>query len=256
MITDFGVVAVQLPLVQRISNPSHNTTVASSLSFAILTGAEGVLPAPRQPWPNDHRPAIEKLMAREGFLARFFQHGKLAAPTGLFSFARTAGRSRADGHRRSTSPNPQRPIKSRFARREKYFSSGAPFDNPTASCYRPTWMNTCESRKPPSICPRWPRHFFPWIIGDRHAKGQRVGGVLLGADAKLLPASPRCPGEQRLPKMIGCSYTRGGGLTSVFRRFERSGRSAAKPRKQGVFPCLGGLWRSASLQLKVRCSTD
>ena len=36
-------------------------------------------------------------MVQEGFLARFFRLKKLAASTGLLTFARTADRSRVDG---------------------------------------------------------------------------------------------------------------------------------------------------------------
>ncbi len=38
MIADFDVVAARIPLIQRIPNPPHSTTVAGSLSFAILSG--------------------------------------------------------------------------------------------------------------------------------------------------------------------------------------------------------------------------
>ncbi len=73
-------------MVRTWNSPSQTWRTGFAI-FHNTIRVEVVLPASRQPWPNDRRPAIGRLMVREGFLVRFFRHRKLAAPTGLLSYA-------------------------------------------------------------------------------------------------------------------------------------------------------------------------
>ncbi len=93
MIPDFNLLSARLSLIQRIPNPSHNTTVAGSLSFAILSGWKSYCQPRDRSDQNARRLAMERLMVREGLLARFFRNGKARSPdwAALLGLNRRAG---------------------------------------------------------------------------------------------------------------------------------------------------------------------